>query len=94
MAAIALKGMDKATTNFPKERYVHEPFMQVRCHSMRSPTIALDRRERTVRSYAAVRYHRRHCASVHHDGAVRRPTSTWTGSLSCSTSVSGHRYGV
>ncbi len=30
MAAIALKGMDKATTNFPKERYVHEPFMQVR----------------------------------------------------------------
>ena len=31
MAAIALKGMDKATTNFPKERYVHEPFLQVRC---------------------------------------------------------------
>ena len=30
MAAIALKGMEKATTNFPKDRYLHEPFMQER----------------------------------------------------------------
>ena len=30
MAAIALKGMEKATTNFPKQRYLQEPFMLVR----------------------------------------------------------------
>jgi hypothetical protein len=30
MAALALKGMEKATTNFPKDRYLHEPFMQER----------------------------------------------------------------
>lgn len=29
MAAIQLKGMQKATTNFPKERYADEPFMMV-----------------------------------------------------------------
>ena len=29
MAAIALKGVEKATTNFPKDRYQDEPFMQV-----------------------------------------------------------------
>jgi hypothetical protein len=30
MAAIKLKGYDRANTNFPKSQYHHEPFMIVR----------------------------------------------------------------
>lgn len=30
MAAIKLKGYDRANTNFPKDQYHHEPFMIVR----------------------------------------------------------------
>jgi hypothetical protein len=30
MAAIKLKGYDRANTNFPKSQYHHEPFMVVR----------------------------------------------------------------
>lgn len=30
MAAIKLKGYDRANTNFPKSQYHHEPFMMVR----------------------------------------------------------------
>ena len=36
MAAIALKGLEKATTNFPKERYLQEPFMLVRRRMIRA----------------------------------------------------------
>jgi hypothetical protein len=40
MAAIKLKGYDRANTNFPKSQYHHEPFMVVRTQACSELSLA------------------------------------------------------